>query len=353
MVRNVQLIVLIQALTAAEQRSFRKASELLGVRTSTISRRIRELEQRLGVPIFLRHRHGVRPTDAGAVFLEEARRIIGDLQNLITNTRAGGGGSTGRLRVGFYLSLSAGELRTTLLAFRERFPKVELRVTEASRRRLMEQLNAGRLDVIIVANQRSPSRFETLPLWNEKILVALPAAHVLAARSDLDWSDLRDELFLLPEHDPGPELQSHLVTSFEISGGTPQLLRLGITRDNALNLVSFGCSVTLLYEAESGTAHDGVVYRDVSGPQPPASTPYLAYWDKTNANPALKCFLDLLRQRYPQPLDARRNGGANEVEHLVPASRKAARVESMTRLSGRQQPELGRTPRTVSPRQPP
>lgn len=353
MVRNVQLIVLIQALAAAELRSFRKASEQLGVRTSTISRRIRELEERLGVPIFQRHRHGVRPTDAGAAFLDEARRIISDLQSLITNTRAGGRSDAGRLRVGFYLSLSAGELRTTLLAFKEIFPEVDLRVTEASRRRLIEHLNAGRLDVIIVASQRSSVRFETLPLWNERILVALPAEHALAARSALDWNDLRDELFLLPEHDPGPELQSHLLSRFEARSGTPQLLQLGITCDNALNLVSFGCSVTLLYEAESGTAHDGVVYRDVRGRKAPASTPYLACWDNANTNPALKSFLDLLRQRYPQPADASSNGRASQQEHPDPVSRQVARIDAEPPLSGRQRREPGRPTRAASPRQSP
>src|SRR5690242_1616480 len=76
MIRNIELDALLQSLIAAEQGSFHRAGSLLGVQTSTISRRIRQLEARIGVSLFERHRHGIRPTDAGKAFLESTRRIL-------------------------------------------------------------------------------------------------------------------------------------------------------------------------------------------------------------------------------------------------------------------------------------
>src|SRR5579871_2353115 len=71
MIKNIELDALFQTLLVAEQGSFHKAASLLGVKTSTLSRRVHELEARIGVSLFQRHRHGVRPTDAGRIFFED------------------------------------------------------------------------------------------------------------------------------------------------------------------------------------------------------------------------------------------------------------------------------------------
>jgi DNA-binding transcriptional LysR family regulator len=140
MIRNSKLDTLFQTLIVAEQGSFHKAASLLGVKTSTLSRRIHELEARIGVSLFQRHRHGVRATDAGRIFLENMQRIESDLDSVLNNARAAGRGESGRLRIGLYVSLSAGPLRDALLAYAEHFPDVEISVVDESRRNLIERL---------------------------------------------------------------------------------------------------------------------------------------------------------------------------------------------------------------------
>jgi Bacterial regulatory helix-turn-helix protein, lysR family len=87
-IRNIELDTVFQTLVVAEQGSFHKAASLLGVKTSTLSRRIYELEARIGVSLFQRHRHGVRPTDAGRIFLRNMQRIESDLDSVLVNARA-------------------------------------------------------------------------------------------------------------------------------------------------------------------------------------------------------------------------------------------------------------------------
>src|SRR5262245_18714974 len=99
MIRNIVLNVVFETLVVLEQGSFHKAASLLGVKTSTLSRRIHELEARIGVSLFQRHRHGVRPTDAGKNFLENIQRIESDLDAALVNARAAGRGESGRLRI--------------------------------------------------------------------------------------------------------------------------------------------------------------------------------------------------------------------------------------------------------------
>ena len=83
--RSGELVTLIQTLVAAGQGSFHKAGEHLRVPASTMSRRVSGLETLIGVKLFDRHRHGIRPTAAGAVFLEQVRRILDELNIALVN----------------------------------------------------------------------------------------------------------------------------------------------------------------------------------------------------------------------------------------------------------------------------
>lgn len=85
MTRHVELNVLIHTLIAAEQGSFHRAGQLLGIPASTVSRCVRSLETQLGVKLFDRHRHGIRPTAASNAFLRPIRRILDDLNTVLIN----------------------------------------------------------------------------------------------------------------------------------------------------------------------------------------------------------------------------------------------------------------------------
>jgi len=140
-IRNEPSMVAFQhlryAVISAEYGSFRRAAEALLMRQSTLSRRIRQLEESIGVTVFERSSGGVCPTTAGQNFLRTARSILEQMDALVTSAHHDGCGEAGRLAVGFYTSLSAGNLRATLVDFRQRCPQVELRMVERSRMRLV------------------------------------------------------------------------------------------------------------------------------------------------------------------------------------------------------------------------
>lgn len=293
--RNVDLDILFQTLVVAEQGSFHKAASLLGVKTSTLSRRIHELEARIGVSLFQRHRHGVRPTDAGRVFFENIQRIESDLDSILVNARAAGRGKSGRLRVGLYVSLSAGPLRDTLLAYAEHFPDVEISVVDERRRNLIERLNSGALDIVIVNGQIKHGALDMLPLWTEDILVATPDGHPLSQQDAVTWDDLRHERILFSSRDPGPELHNALIAGLRGTGVLPAILQTSADRDTVIGLVALRRSVTLLYASNAGVVHPGVIYRKLSGRHRMLPIRSIACWHGRNDNPALRQFLSLLR----------------------------------------------------------
>jgi transposase-like protein len=104
----LKLVSVMQALLVGEYLSFRRAASALGVRQSAVSRRVRELEDELGVSIFERHHAGVRVTNAGIRFLQEAREALLQLDHAVKAAAAAGSGTVGRLSIGILSSMATG-----------------------------------------------------------------------------------------------------------------------------------------------------------------------------------------------------------------------------------------------------
>jgi DNA-binding transcriptional LysR family regulator len=92
------------------------------------------------------------------------------------------------------------------------FPQIELATVERSQTRLVTALRNGVLDALIVTDGIPKLDNKSLPLWSERILVALPHDHALTERECLYWTDLRQETVLLSQYDPGREFEQLLVS---------------------------------------------------------------------------------------------------------------------------------------------
>ena len=295
MIRNTELVILIQTLAAAEHGSFYKAGQQFGIPASTISRRVRSLEAQMGVTLFRRYRHGIRSTPIGTSFIEEIRRVLDDLNLVLVNTSSGNSAPKGMLRVGLYCSPWRGHLRAVLAACKDAFPGMRLQYVAADREDLMRRLDAGGIDIAILADHARQGPHEVLSLWKEKVFVAMHRTHDLATKKALTWEDLRDQHFVLGR-DPGPDLRDHLMHRLKRSGRVPTVHQHDINQDFALSLIGIERAVTLVYESDAGPDNQDVVYREVAGRHVPNCVPFYACWVAENDNPALHGFLDLLRR---------------------------------------------------------
>ena len=212
------------ALAAADYGSFRRAAEALLLRQSTLSRCVRQLEESIGMAVFERSSGGVRATQGGRHFLRSARSILEQVEALAARTQSTGRGEAGRLTVGFYTSLAAGNLRATLIDVSQRFPQLELEMFESSRSRLVTALRNGVVDIVIIPGATALPESKTMSLWSERILVAAPEGHALAERDSAHWIDLRQEKILLSRRDPGPELHDLLIAKAASPGDRPKIM---------------------------------------------------------------------------------------------------------------------------------
>jgi DNA-binding transcriptional LysR family regulator len=291
------------AVAAAEYGSFRQAAEALLMRQSTLSRCIRQLEDSIGVTVFERSSGGVRATPAGSDFLRMARSILEQMDALVATARHASRGEAGRLAIGFYTSLSAGNLRATLLDFRQRFPLVELCLAERSRVRLVTALRNGAIDVVITTDGAPHLEGKTLPLWSERVLVALPEGHPLTAREKVYWTDLRSETVLLSQYESGRELENLLMAKLASPADRPKINRHDVSRGIIKSLISAGFGVSLVTESDIGVSFAGLTYREVRDGSGPSQVGYSVHWREDNKNAALASFLKLLSERYPFPVN--------------------------------------------------
>lgn len=286
------------AIAAADRGSFYRAARALDVDQSTLSRSISKLERSVGVDLFLRSRTGVVTTIAGARFIRSARSIVINADQMLASSRAAGLGLAGSLVLGLNSSLSAGNLRATMLAWSHDNPEVDLDVVEDDRCALRAGLDTGEIDIAILMGETGHDGFERAAFWSERMLVALPSSHPLATREFVHWTDLRSERFGLPAADPGADLRDMLLGRLAMSGLKPDIRLYRTSRETVLSLLGNGGYLSVVCEGSAGAHYPDVVYRPIHGEQGPALTVYSGYWRADNGNPPLKRFLASIRQRY-------------------------------------------------------
>lgn len=287
------------AVLAAELRSFSRAAASLGIKQATLSRNVLHLEHRLGVKLFERQTRGAILTPEGMPIIDTARRILTEVDNLANRARAMRNGDAGELTIGFCSSLTAGDLRFAIVEFQRRFPDVRLNGVERDRDFLHHALHAGVIDLAVVTGDLADTAIKRRPLWSERVLVALPEDHALAEVERVYWHDLRHQTFVLGTQDPGPDLLRLLRARLAEPGYEPDVEIQDVSRENVLAMVSASWFLTLVSESALGFHHPGIVFRNLHEPTGQARIDYGCYWRSNDGSPALRRFLGLIRERYP------------------------------------------------------
>jgi len=271
------------------------------MRHSMLSRSISQLEHLIGAILFERSSGGVVPTPAGRSILRISRMILEQVDMLVATGRSSGRGEAGRLSIGFCTSISAGNLRATLVEYKQRAAQVELATVERSRIRLMSALRNGTIDIAILPGQNSLPDSKRMPVWSERILILLPNDHPLAAHEVVHWTDLRNETVLLSQHDPETDIEDILAAKLALGENRPRIERHDVSRGIVKSLISMGLGIGLVMESDVGANFAGLTYREIQDGTGSSRIGFYAHWQNDNENPTLQCFLKLLAERYPSP----------------------------------------------------
>jgi LysR family transcriptional regulator, nitrogen assimilation regulatory protein len=185
-------------LTVVETGSVTRAAELLHLVQPAVTRQVRSLEDELGVPLFERTRHGMRPTAAGLTLSERARRALAELDRARAEIAPAPGIVTGLVAVGLLESTAELLAEPLLSAIRRDHPGIELRVLTAYSGHLQQWLDEGDLDVSLLYNLRSTPSLNVRPLLREKLWVVAPASDGLSAGHPVSLRSIAARPVIMP-----------------------------------------------------------------------------------------------------------------------------------------------------------
>jgi DNA-binding transcriptional LysR family regulator len=273
-------------IAVAEEGHITRAAERLGMQQPPLSQQIKAIERELDVQLFRRKARGVELTDAGLSFLDEARATLAQLERAVESTRRAARGELGRICVGVTSTSSFHPLvARSIRAFSEACPKVSLTLEELLSNELLDGLRNERMDVAFIRTAPADSEgLAILPLLDEPMVVALPAAHPLAEGTKDDaipLSRLALENFIL-YGPPGTGMYDTIIATCHAAGFNPNVGNLGASTQqgprigSTLSLVAAGLGVTFVPSSLQRMNMEGVAYRRVKSSTPPTARLSLA-----------------------------------------------------------------------------
>ncbi len=217
-----------------------------------VSRQIRDLEDELGVQLFERTGKAVSLTDAGRVFLREARAVLERTDEAVKNVRAFAQTGETELHVGYSPLPGAQILPVVLRAFQQAMPDVHVRLHDWSNEQIAVGLRDGRLKVALVARalKRAPFgdfRFEEL--LREHIRLAVPPNHPFAQRRSVSLADAAQQPFVGLTREDYPDYHGYLATLFAPVKNKPQVIEEHDGMTSVVSAVEAGTGVAVALEA--------------------------------------------------------------------------------------------------------
>lgn len=254
----------------AERLHFGRAAEALHISQPPLSRAIRALEARLGVALFARTRRKVELTPEGARLLEEARRILAQLERTVMELRGMAAGEQGRLRIGFVSLADYGVLPGLLKAYKSARPGVTLALREMLSPEQSAALAAGELDFgLLLPPVPEAQVLEHLVVQRERFVAALPSRHRLATeRGKLAMSALAGEPLVMVPRQIAPGLYDIVSGLAAGASMTLNVAQEAIQMQTVVSLVSSGLGAAVVPASVANLGRRGVVYREIVDSHP-------------------------------------------------------------------------------------
>lgn len=284
-----------QFITLTETLNFRRAADILHIAQPALSVSLRRLEEELGVRLFDRGRHGVALTSAGAAALPEARRAVEHAARVRQHARSGADGHMGKARLGFVGTAAYDILPRTLIAFRNRYPGVDIELLERVTTDALSELVLETLDIAIVRFPTEvPPGLVMEEIEPDTIGVALPPGHPLARFESVALSDLAEEPFIFPSMTQTPSLFHTNMARCQMAGFSPRIVQQASQVQTIIGLVQGGIGVALVPSLTAKAAWRRVAFRTLSDVNPMLRTGLALLHDPKRINRPAQRFREVL-----------------------------------------------------------
>ncbi|GAA2123062.1 LysR substrate-binding domain-containing protein [Actinomadura napierensis] len=251
----------------AEELHFGRAAERLNMAQPPLSQAIRRLESDLGVELLHRSTRRVDLTDAGRGYLARARRILGEVDEAAHEARRIAAGAVGHLTIG-----CVGSATYSLLPALSRGLSLELSGVDFSFRGEMlvpdqaAALRTGAIDLALLRPPIADLSLTVLPLRRDRLVVAVPADHPLAALPRVGVTDIADTDLIVHSADRRSVMYDVVLGLFRDAAVEPRIRHEVGETSTLITLVAGGLGVAVVPEPVTALALDGVVFRRLVRP---------------------------------------------------------------------------------------
>lgn len=281
-------------IAVADELNFNRAAEKLHVSQSALSKQIRELEEEVGIEIFERTKRKVEVTEAGRLFLAEARRTLAQADQTLQIATRAGRGEIGKLVVGLEGSSTYDLIPLILHTYRSRFPQVELVVTEMPTLQQIYALEHKHIDVgFLIQPGDLADNIECERLLQEPLIVALHQSHPLKSQPSVSLQALAKDAFVFVPQSLGCGFFSLVSQIFRSAGYTPGTIQEASQLQTLLSFVAAGMGITLIPASARVFQMPGIVYVDLEPPAPTVDV--MVAWRGDDSSPVVRTFLKIVR----------------------------------------------------------
>jgi len=290
----MELRLLRYFVAVAEERHFGRAAERLHMAQPPLSQAIRQLETELGVTLLRRTTRRVDLTEAGRAYLDSARQILADVEEAAGIARRVAAGSVGHLTLGCVGTATYSVLPLLARRLSEELPGVDFSFRgEMLVPDQVESLRTGAIDIALLRPPVADPSLVIETLRDDRLMVALPHDHALAAKRQVRAHDLADVGLIVHAADHRSVMYDVVLRLLREAGVDPHIRHEVGETSTLLTLVSGGLGAAVVPEPVTALALEGVTYRPLV--QPTASVELAVAHRADRAEPHLLRTAELIR----------------------------------------------------------
>ncbi len=275
---------------------YREAARQRNIAQPALSQAVSELEEEIGVKLFVREKRRARLTPEGEVFYAEAVRVLEQAQQAIESARRAARGEIGILRIGFLGSATASFLPGLIRVYRQRYPGVKLVLDELTPQQQEEAFARGELDLGFTRplSREQSALFETRLLYKEPLLIAMPD-HCAPNGKSIALKSFEGKPLILFHRRGAPGLYDSITSLCNEAGFVPRVEHEPNMMQTVLSLVASEAGAAIVPACVRNLRSDGVKFLRMKPDH--TRVELIAAWPKEVISVVLRSFLDLLGEQ--------------------------------------------------------
>jgi len=291
-------------ISVAEHLNFTEAAKKLFITQSAVSHQIADLEQHLGVKLFIRGQPSVQLTEAGNLLFKDAKEIIAKCDEAvkkihsiqIKNTR-------GILQIGMLGGYEKVFLPSAIKRHRQTHPNIDLNLNVLGWKEINDSLIQEKLDIIFTLSMDLPAHPDIFwkNIWQDNHSIVLHQDHPLANKTAINIALLKEESFVCMNRQSSPAPFTWLLKLCVPYGFRPNIIRQATRIEDILFFIESGIGIGILPHHLKMFASPAVRFIDIGTDTNSSDSQInlVVAWMKTNTNPAIQTFLGLLETEHP------------------------------------------------------